>query len=100
MSYSFNIRAASKANARERAAQEFDSVVASQPVHAQDRTAALAALDAYLDLLVDDATRDIIVSVNGSVSYDWAPDVEATAVPLTNASVGVGAYLAPREAAE
>jgi hypothetical protein len=100
MSYSFNFRVATKADARERAKVELAAVVASQPVHAQDSEAALATLDAFLGLLVDDDTRDIVVAVNGSVSWDYVSDADQAAVPLTSASVGVSAYLTTKELPE
>jgi hypothetical protein len=100
MSYSFNFRAATKASAREKAKVEFDTIVAQQPVHVQDREIALEALDLYLGVLMDDDTRDIQVSCHGSLGYDWQPDVDAAAVPLTHASVGLAVYHVSKEAAE
>jgi hypothetical protein len=98
MSYSFNFRAASKADARLQAKTAFDGVVDMQLVHTQDRTAALSALDQYLDMLVDDG-RDVMVTVNGSVSYEWVPDADQAHVPLTSASLSVSAYLVAKEPA-
>jgi hypothetical protein len=100
MSYSFQFSAADKSAARIRAAQEFQLVADMQPVHAQDRGPALSALDAYLDLLADDDTRDIQVTVNGSVSYAYEQGMDQKLVPLTHASVSVSAYLTPKLSAE
>lgn len=97
MSYSFNFRAATKAEAKQKAEEELDRVVLAQPVHAQDYDAALATISAYLDMLVDDEDMDIQVSCHGSVSYSWMPDVEPTKVPLTQSSLGVSAYLISKE---
>jgi hypothetical protein len=93
MSYSFSVRGATKAQAKEKVAAELAKVVAGQPIHARDQAQAQAAADAFVDLLADDDAKDVVVSVNGSVS--WSSDVTA---PLTAASVGAGAYLANREA--
>jgi hypothetical protein len=100
MSYSFQFAAADKSAARICAAQEFQLVVDMQPVHAQDRGPALSALDAYLDLLADDDTRDIQVTVNGSVSYAYEQGMDQKLVPLTHASVSVSAYLTTKLSAE
>lgn len=97
MSYSFNFRATTKDEAKQKAQEELDRVVAAQPVHVQDYDAALATVSAYLDLLVDDPGMDIQVSCHGSVSYSWMPDIEPTAVALTQTSLGVSAYLISKE---
>jgi hypothetical protein len=96
MSYSFEFSVATKEIAKTRVAAELDTVVAAQPVHVKDRSAALAAAHAFIDLLVDDGTKDIRVSMHGSVGYSWAPDVDAAAVPLTNASIGISAWHIPK----
>ena len=98
MSYSFSIRADSKTTAKAKVAEELDKVLAQQPVHAADRAQALAAAEAFIDILVDNETteadsQDIVVSVNGSVGWQH-PDQSR----LTSAAVGVSAYLAPKEA--
>lgn len=91
MSYSFTIRAANKAEALAKIAAELDKVVASQPDHAADRDQALATATAFVGLLADDDTRDVVASVNGWLN--WANDVR-----FTGACVGVSATLSPREA--
>lgn len=97
MSYAFTVRAATKAEAKEKVAAEFDRVVSTQPAHVRDRVAALAAADAFIDLLADDGTKDVSIGVNGSVGWYVAlePGQEA-ALPLTAASVSVSAHLALR----
>lgn len=72
MSYSFNVQAASKAAAKEAVATKFDEVIASQPIHARDKAAALANANAVIDLLADDDARNISVSVNGYVGWQEA----------------------------
>lgn len=72
MSYSFSVKAATKAEAKDAVAEYFDKqVVASQPVHARDRTAVLANAGAVIDLLADDETKDIYVSCNGYVTWSY-----------------------------
>lgn len=90
MSYSFSIRVATKTEAKQALAARFDAdVVAHQLVHKRDRDQALAAAGAFIDLLDDDDTKDVVVSMHGSLS--WA-DGER----ITGASVGVSAGLAVR----
>lgn len=73
MSYSFNVKAADKAAAKEAVAAKFDSdVIANQAVHARDRAAVLANANTVIDLLADDDTKDVSVSCSGSVSWGSA----------------------------
>lgn len=90
MSYSFSVNAASKAEAKQKIATAFDSVVASQPSHAADREAALAAGGAFIDLLTDPAgDQQIQVSMHGSLGWRrWRHDDPKA---FTGAGVGVSA---------
>lgn len=90
MSYSFSVRAATKAEASEKVAAELASVVASQPVHEADSKQAQAAADGFIGVIRDDETQDILVSVSGSVSWSGASDINS-------ASVNVNAYLAAKQ---
>jgi hypothetical protein len=91
MSYSFNVAASTKAEAKARISAEFDKVVASQPVHAADRDAAEAAAAAFVDVLADPADgEEIRVSVHGSVG--WRTEGE-----FTHSNVGVSAQRARAE---
>jgi hypothetical protein len=90
MSYSFSVAAATKADAKQKIADSFDNVVASQPSHAADRVAAVAAGGAMVDVLKDPADdHEIHVSMHGSLS--WQHD--AADGVFTSASVGVSAAL-------
>lgn len=71
MSYSFNVRAPSKALAKEMTSTKLDEVAVSQPPHQKDKGAAQAACNAFIDILDEDETRDVIVHVNGSLSGNW-----------------------------
>jgi hypothetical protein len=100
MSYSFDFTVATKSDAKKRVATEIDEVVRVQTVHAQDRGAALAAAHAFIDLLADDDTKDVRVSMHGSVSYPWSADMDAEAVSLSQTSVGISAWHVPKAASE
>jgi hypothetical protein len=93
MSYSFNVRAATKDEAKDKAAAEFDKVVASQAIHARDREQALAAAGAFIDMVADDAERDLSVSVSGSLGWQGVTDQV-----ITSAAVSVSVYYVKREA--
>jgi hypothetical protein len=101
MSYSFNGRAATKTAAKEFVAAELAKVISSQPIHVRDRDQAQAAANAFIDLVEDDDTKDVSVSVNGSVGWNLslAPGAESSH-PLTAAAVSVSAYLVAKEAAK
>lgn len=68
MSFSFNVRGKSKADAIVKVHEELGKVVAQQPVHAADQLAAREAADGYLHVL-DQPTEgsEISVSVSGSI---------------------------------
>jgi hypothetical protein len=69
MSYSFNLRAATKADAKARVAAELAKVVQGQPIHEADRAQAQAAADAFIDVLPDDPSQDVSVNMSGSVGW-------------------------------
>jgi len=91
MSYSFQIRAATKADAKEKVAIQMAAIVQQQVVHAVDAEQARAAANAFIDVIDGDENRDVVVSMNGSVS--WSGDSL-----ITSAAVSVTAYLSAKEA--
>ena len=68
MSYSFNVVRGTKADLALALNEEFDKVVASQPVHKTDIGQAEAAAKSLLDLMEDDPAQDLSASVSGSIS--------------------------------
>lgn len=93
MSYSFSVRGATIALALVAVGAEIDKVVAGQPVHEADKKQALAAAESFVKLLPEDDTKDVVVSMNGSVGGVWQG---SNFVRLTSASVSVSAYLVDR----
>lgn len=91
MSYSFQIRAATKAEAKEKVAIQMATIVQQQAVHAVDVEQARAAANAFIDVIDGDENRDVVVSMNGSVSLSGDP-------LITSAAVSVTAYLSAKEA--
>jgi len=83
MSYSFSVRAASKAEAVTAAEQKFDTVVEGQPIHAKDRKAAMTAVQNVVDVLHDDTSRDINVAVSGYVSWGENEEISTASVSVT-----------------
>lgn len=82
MSYSFSVTAATKAEAKEKIAEEFDKIVVSQPVHEVDRAPAQAAAHAFVDVLADPGEdQQISVNCNGYVS--WRAEGEFTSANFT-----------------
>lgn len=97
MSYSFQVKAATKAEAKAAVEAEFDKVVENQQTHAQDRDAVLANANAVIDLLVDDETHDVGVSCNGYVSWRGVAGADPDPLPLIHAAVNAQAYHTPRD---
>lgn len=92
MSYSFNITASSKDEAKVKASQEFDSIVVAQPNHAKDRSLALANISAAIDLLDDEPTQDIRVEAWGSLSWQIDPN------QIIAATIHAAAWYVPKAA--
>jgi hypothetical protein len=90
MSYSFNVQAATKAAAKEAVVAKFNEVIASQPIHARDKDAAIANANAVIDLLADGDDREIAVSVNGYVGWQEALRDDGSN-PLRSASISASA---------
>lgn len=93
MSYSIAVTAPTKAEVLVKVAAELDKVVQHQPSHKRDQAQALAAAASFVGALADDDTRDVHVSMHGSLSGPYA-DGDYTAI--TSASVGVTATLKNR----
>lgn len=69
MSYSFNVQAATKEEAKAALEAEFDKVLTGQPAHEADLPAARVTAAAFVDALNDPAENEQVnVSVNGWVS--------------------------------
>lgn len=94
MSYSFNIKAISKEVAKLAVLSKFEEVVVrQQPVHARDRAAVLSNVNAVVDLLADDNSKDVSVSVNGYVSWSDASGEEPA---FSTVSISASASLVSR----
>lgn len=67
MSYSFNVRAKTKADALAKVSAKIDEVVAQQPIHAHDRQAVESHASTMLSLVGEPPeNHQLSVSVNGS----------------------------------
>lgn len=79
MSYSFAITGTSKADAAAKVAAEFDQVVANQPNHAADKDGAVAAANAFINLLREPADGEqVTVTMYGSLSWTHLDGQPAT----------------------
>jgi hypothetical protein len=87
MSYSFTVRAATKAEAKEKVQAAFSGVVKQQVTHEADHFAAVAAAEAFIDILADPEENDeVLVNMNGSLSWS-SENVYTVAAVTINASV-------------
>lgn len=87
MSYSFSVTGSTKEEAIEAAKEEMDKVVVNQPPHAADAPAVAAAVNAFVELLADDTSKKVGVSVHGSLS--WKGSDPAISIAGANLSVTV-----------
>lgn len=69
MNYDFHVKAETKADAIKQANEQLDAVLAAQPIHAADMPAARQAVEAFANLLMDDPTCHVVLSVHGSVNH-------------------------------
>jgi hypothetical protein len=67
MSYSFSVSGKDKAEALEKITQALETTVQAQPVHSGDIAEAQATAEAFVGLLADDDTRNVAVSMSGSI---------------------------------
>ena len=96
MSYSFNVKAPSKAAAKQAVSAELDKVLLHQPVHRADHPRAEAAAHAFIDVLADDDSMDVEVHVSGSVGWSGSLDGAGQAEKIVSANLSVTAYHIPR----
>lgn len=67
------MQAATKAEAKQKIAKEWDNIVAQQPTHKVDRNGAQSTAEAFVDALSEhDDNQQISVSAYGSVSWSGA----------------------------
>jgi len=88
MSYSFSVTGSTKADAIAKVAEELTKVVANQPPHAADQAEAQGAAESFINLLADDDTQDVSVSMHGSL---WTTDTG-----ILSANVNVTAAIQKR----
>lgn len=70
MSYSFGVKAATKAAALALVKENMTEVLQHQPEHVADEPLVNAAAEAAVALLQDDDTREVGVGVYGSLSWE------------------------------
>lgn len=96
MSYSFTVRAPNKTAAKAAVVEKFDQAVGNQKCHERDRAQALAAADAFVDLVADDDSKDVYVNMAGSLQGTWeGSDVTR----ISSANLSITAALMDRQAA-
>lgn len=93
MSYSFSVRGSTKAEVKEKITAELARVVEGQPTHKADQAQAQAAADSFIDILAIDDSKDISVSMNGSLG--WMSSHPET---YTGVGVNVSASLVAKSA--
>lgn len=67
MSYSFQKKAATKADLETAVRDELAKIPTQQPVHEKDIDQAFNAAKSLIDLMTEDSSRDIACSVHGSI---------------------------------
>lgn len=89
MSYSFSVKAATKAAAKVAVAVELAKVVSGQPNHERDVVQAQVAADMFIDLLIEPTEPKLIfVNMSGSLGWDYAGAVDPVSITSSNFSIG------------
>lgn len=83
MSYSINVRKATKDDALAALREDLDKMAAAQPIHEKDKDIALATAEAMVELLMTDGTHDVLVSVNGYLGWATNNDIITADVHAT-----------------
>lgn len=94
MSYSFQVIAANKQEAKNAVFTKLTEVVAGQPDHAADSEQAYTAACAFIDVVDDNPDKDVFCNVSGSLS--WGGTVAAHV--YTNAGINISAGCLDRSA--
>lgn len=98
MSYSFQVRAASKAEAKAKFMEAFDQMVEMQSTHKADRDAQIAHAHNMIDLIREPHDgNEIVVDAHGSVG--WNGKFDDVPLDVTSAQGSAFAYQAPVKAA-
>lgn len=94
MSFSFTVRASDKAEALDKVAAEMARVVETQPTHALDSYAVQIAAENSVRLLRDDDTKDISVSMSGSLTWIGVSGSEGWSAEksITGSAISVHVY--------
>lgn len=88
MSYSFNVRAVSAAEALVAVNDELDKVVKSQPVHAEDSGEAFATADMFVRKLHEPGEgEEVSVSVSGYLTKDYDSDTLSSVAVSVQAAI-------------
>ena len=94
MSYSFSVKAGTKAEMAALISAEFDKVLETQPIHVVDRQAAQEAAKAFLAVVKEPAEGEsVAVSVSGSVQWRDANSLAPGSQTFIGAGVSVNAYI-------
>lgn len=93
MSYSIGARASTIGAVEIMITAKLDEVIKQQPIHAKDREQALAAVNSFLGIMTPDDSKDVQVSLNGSVT--WFGDMSAE--NIVGAGVSVSVWYVPRD---
>lgn len=97
MSYSISFKAPSKAIAKQMADDQISEVVKRDPVHVNDRDAALAALDQMMTVVGEPGElEELSVSLTGSLAGQW---VNGSLTVITGAGVSVWVGISPKPVA-
>ena len=88
MSYSFSVRAATKAAVLALVAAKMAEVAEQQPVHKHDQAQALQVAETFVSIVPDDETREVQVTMSGYISGQWEGS-EFKALSGVNVAVGV-----------
>jgi hypothetical protein len=95
MSFSFNLTANTREEARDRVTRLLDETLEYQPHHWKDGGIAVKTAHEYINLIEEDPKLLINVEVYGSIGYPYDAKPEED-FPVTAVQVGVRVWQTPR----
>lgn len=97
MSYSFNVRAATKQEVVEKVLSVMNKTIEQQPEHQADADTAVGTINNMLDALVPREGYDFAVRANGSVSLQVAGTPEQPERRITQVDFNCTVYMPAKE---
>lgn len=98
MSYSFQVKAATKKEAKAAVVAKFDEIISQQPIHERDRESVIYNANRAVDILSDNPNKDVQVSCHGYLTWSGVGSFEPQSeAEVSGCSIAASAAFVNRE---